>query len=83
MRLPLLAVAAATLLATAPAAGAGFEVVGHRGARGLAPENTIPGFSTAVQAGATAVELDVVMSRDNHVIVRHDPRDAPDDGAVL
>lgn len=45
---------------------------GHRGARGLAPENTIPGIQTALQFGINFVEIDVQCSRDNKLVVMHD-----------
>lgn len=48
-------------------------IVGHRGARGEAPENTLAGFQVALEAGITEVELDVRLSRDGHLIVVHDP----------
>lgn len=48
------------------------KIVGHRGARNEAPENTIPGFAYAVQLGLQAVELDVRRSRDNQLVVIHD-----------
>ncbi|MEJ2097111.1 MAG: glycerophosphodiester phosphodiesterase family protein [Deltaproteobacteria bacterium] len=47
-------------------------VVGHRGIAGLAPENTLAGFSRALQMGVDAVELDVLMTADNHLVVYHD-----------
>ena len=47
-------------------------VVGHRGARGLAPENTIASFDTARQIGVDWVELDVHVSRDDQLVVMHD-----------
>tara|TARA_A100001391_G_scaffold194850_1_gene171555 strand:- start:6328 stop:7080 length:753 start_codon:yes stop_codon:yes gene_type:complete len=47
-------------------------IVGHRGARGEAPENTLAGFQVALEAGVTEVELDVRLSRDGHLIVVHD-----------
>lgn len=47
---------------------------GHRGARGLAPENTIPAFLRALShPEVTTLELDVVISRDKRVIVSHEP----------
>lgn len=49
------------------------EVHGHRGARGLAPENTLAGFAAALEAGADWLELDVAVTRDGHVVVVHDP----------
>lgn len=47
-------------------------IVGHRGARGEAPENTLAGFQVALEAGVAEVELDVRLSRDGHLIVVHD-----------
>ena len=49
------------------------DVQGHRGARGLYPENTITGFVEALKLGVNTLELDVVMSRDGQVVVSHDP----------
>lgn len=48
------------------------RIVGHRGARGEAPENTLAGFQMALEAGVGEVELDVRLSRDGHLIVVHD-----------
>lgn len=50
-----------------------FDVQGHRGARGLKPENTIPAFLTALDYGVTTLELDVVMTKDKKVVVSHEP----------
>lgn len=49
------------------------EVHGHRGCRGLRPENTIPAFSHAVALGVDVIELDVVISQDQQVVVSHEP----------
>ena len=49
------------------------EVHGHRGCRGLLPENTLPAFLHALALGVDALELDVVVSQDNQVVVSHDP----------
>ncbi len=48
-------------------------VVGHRGNRAHAPENTMPSFAEAVALGVDAVELDVHLSADGVVVVMHDP----------
>lgn len=48
------------------------EVTGHRGARGLAPENTLPGFRLAADLGCSNVELDVRLTRDGQLAVIHD-----------
>jgi glycerophosphoryl diester phosphodiesterase len=50
-----------------------FDVQGHRGCRGLMPENSIPAFLTALDSGVTTLELDVVVTRDMQVIVSHEP----------
>ena len=50
-----------------------FDVQGHRGARGLKPENTIPAFLTALDYGVTTLELDVVITKDKQVVVSHEP----------
>jgi glycerophosphoryl diester phosphodiesterase len=47
-------------------------IVGHRGALDLAPENTIPAFEAALEAGADGVEFDVQRTVDGHLIVFHD-----------
>ena len=50
-----------------------FDIEGHRGCRGLMPENTIPAFIKAVQIGVTTLEMDVVITKDKKVIVSHEP----------
>lgn len=65
-----------------------FELQGHRGARGLFPENTVEGFVAAFALGVTAFELDVGMTADGVVVVSHDLALNPDiarepDGAWL
>jgi glycerophosphoryl diester phosphodiesterase len=57
------------------AAGSGrsFELHGHRGARGLWPENTLPGFAGALSLGVTAIEMDVALTADGVVVLSHDP----------
>ena len=49
------------------------EIQGHRGARGLLPENTIPGFVLALREGADVLEMDLCISADGQVIVSHEP----------
>lgn len=51
----------------------GFDWQGHRGARGLYPENTINGMKEALNYPITTLEMDVVISKDNKVIVSHEP----------
>jgi glycerophosphoryl diester phosphodiesterase len=50
-----------------------FDWQGHRGARGLMPENSLPAFKKALDLGMTTLELDVVISKDKQVVVSHEP----------
>jgi glycerophosphoryl diester phosphodiesterase len=50
-----------------------FDLQGHRGARGLKPENTIPAFIVALDSGVTTIEMDVVITKDKKVILSHEP----------
>ena len=50
----------------------GVEIQGHRGARGLLPENTVPAFERAIELGADVLELDLGMTRDGVPVVHHD-----------
>lgn len=59
-------------VAAASAAAPRIAVHGHRGARAVLPENTLPAFEYAIRAGVDAVELDVVVTRDNVPVVLHD-----------
>jgi glycerophosphoryl diester phosphodiesterase len=54
------------------------DIQGHRGARGLAPENTLPAFARALAIGVTTLELDCAVTRDGVVVVSHDPAFNPD-----
>ena len=47
-------------------------VIGHRGAMGYAPENTLSSFEEALRRGADLIEMDVQLSADNEVVVMHD-----------
>ena len=48
------------------------QVFAHRGARAVAPENTLPAFARALELGADGIELDVQCSADGHLVVMHD-----------
>ncbi len=48
-------------------------VIAHRGSSAYAPENTLAAFMLAAEQGADAIELDVDVTRDGHVVVMHDP----------
>ena len=65
-----------------------FDLQGHRGARGLAPENTLAAFERALELGVTTIETDVVVTSDGVLVISHDPHSEPDlvrgpDGAWL
>jgi glycerophosphoryl diester phosphodiesterase len=50
-----------------------FDKEGHRGCRGLMPENTIPAMLHALDLGVTTLEMDAVITKDNKVILSHEP----------
>jgi glycerophosphoryl diester phosphodiesterase len=82
------ALASAALAALVPFGTLAFDLQGHRGARGLAPENTLPAFAAALSLGVTTLELDTGVTADGVVVVTHEPRLHPDttrgpDGAWL
>ena len=54
------------------------DLQGHRGARGLAPENTLPAFALALGIGVVTLELDIAITRDDVLVVSHDPALNPD-----
>jgi glycerophosphoryl diester phosphodiesterase len=84
---------------TEPESGPGrdLDIQGHRGARGLKPENTLPAFETALDLGVSTLELDLHFTADAQVVVWHDaaidkekcrltddaPPDIPDPDDVL
>jgi glycerophosphoryl diester phosphodiesterase len=55
------------------AAGQKVLVHGHRGARAVLPENTLPAFEYAIGAGVDFLELDLAVTKDNVLVVSHDP----------
>ncbi len=55
-----------------------FDLQGHRGARGLAPENTLVGFERALAIGVTTLETDIAITRDGVLVISHDPALNPD-----
>jgi glycerophosphoryl diester phosphodiesterase len=50
-----------------------FDAQGHRGCRGLMPENTIPAMLHAIDLGVTTLEMDVVITADKQVVLSHEP----------
>ena len=50
-----------------------FDKQGHRGCRGLMPENTIPAMINALGMAITTLEMDVVITKDKKVILSHEP----------
>jgi glycerophosphoryl diester phosphodiesterase len=61
-----------------PMTATAFDLQGHRGARGLAPENTLQAFATALAIGVTTLELDTGITKDGVVVIHHDRRLNPD-----
>ena len=55
-----------------------FDLQGHRGARGLAPENTLPAFAAALAVGVSTLELDTAVTKDGVVVIHHDRRLNPE-----
>jgi glycerophosphoryl diester phosphodiesterase len=64
-------------MAAIPACHA-FDLQGHRGARGLMPENTLAGFAANLSIGVTTLELDLALTKDGVLVVSHDPYLNPD-----
>lgn len=67
------AIIVATLSSCMPQKNLHPDVHGHRGCRGLLPENSIRAFRMATELGCDFLEMDVVMSKDGQVIVSHEP----------
>lgn len=74
----LLRLLAASFTLIAATGAAAFDLQGHRGARGLAPENTLPSFQAALDLGVDTLECDLAITRDGVVVVHHDLRLNPD-----
>jgi len=65
--------ASALALALVAAPLAAIDLQGHRGARGLAPENTMAGFAKTMSIGVTTLETDLAVTKDDVVVISHDP----------
>ena len=61
-----------TLIASSVFAAHAFDLQGHRGARGLLPENTLAGFDRALDIGVTTLELDIAITADGVPVIHHD-----------
>ena len=59
------------------------KIVGHRGARGLSPENTIASLEKAIEHGVDMVEVDVRVTKDGVAVLHHDPVVTDPDGAEI
>jgi glycerophosphoryl diester phosphodiesterase len=82
------AIARLVLLLAAMSSAHAFDLQGHRGARGLAPENTLAGFAKALEIGVTTLETDLGVTKDGTIVLSHDRLLNPDivrgpDGAWL
>ena len=69
---------ACAIWAASLASAAAFDLQGHRGTRGLAPENTLAAFRTAVDLGVTTLETDLAVTKDDVLVISHDPTLNPD-----
>jgi glycerophosphoryl diester phosphodiesterase len=63
---------AAGLAAAAPRPAPEFAIIAHRGASGVLPEHTLEAYAHAIDQGADFVEPDLVMTRDGHLVARHE-----------
>jgi glycerophosphoryl diester phosphodiesterase len=70
--------AVAALLAATALHALAFDLQGHRGARGLRPENTLAGFSFALSVGLTTLETDLAVTKDGVLVLSHDRSLNPD-----
>lgn len=64
--------AVALVLALSTSLVGALDLQGHRGARGLAPENSLAGFEVALRHGVTTLELDIAITRDGVLVIHHD-----------
>ena len=60
-------------LALLAAPSLAFDLEGHRGTRGLAPENTLAAFRRAIEIGVTTIETDMAVTKDDVIVISHDP----------
>ena len=72
-----MSVAAIATMASFGVGAQAFDAQGHRGARGLLPENSLPGFARAMEIGVHTLELDVGVTAAGQLVVSHDQRLSP------
>ncbi len=68
----------AILLSVVACTAHALDLQGHRGARGLLPENTLPAFQRALELGVTTLEMDIAITSDGVLVISHDPLLNPD-----
>ena len=73
MTLRRLALCLVLALLALPSCAPAFDLEGHRGTRGLAPENTLAAFRRALAIGVTTLETDLAVTRDGVLVLSHDP----------
>ena len=70
--------AAALVVVLSATLSSALDLQGHRGARGLAPENSLASFEVALKHGVTTLELDIAITRDGVLVIHHDLTLNPD-----
>ncbi len=78
MQIHVLKLGLMAILVAASVAAQAFDLQGHRGARGLTPENTLPSFAQALGIGVSTLELDIAITKDGVLVVTHDRALNPD-----
>jgi hypothetical protein len=68
----MLVVSGAAMAQSTAGAQAPIQIIGHRGAAGLAPENTLAAFTKAMDLGVDGLEMDVLLCADGEIVVHHD-----------
>src|SRR5882724_3134447 len=76
--IPRLASLVCAIWAASVTAAAAFDLQAHRGGRGLAPESTLAAFRNAVALGVTTIETDLAVTKDDVLVLSHEPRLNPD-----
>src|SRR5882757_7812 len=69
---------ACAIWAASAGMAAAFDLQAHRGGRGLTPENTLAAFRKAVALGVTTLETDLAVTKDDVLVLSHEPRLNPD-----